>query len=113
MCAFEVTWEVEQSPIVCPLHIQIRREPRLSLLLMEDDDGARPALLMNDGPFKGQNSLDLLKESADWVEERIFGAIRRAGFDPNEARSLGNFMPLPKLNGGLLNYPTEDEALDP
>lgn len=87
------------------------RGPRLSLLIMEDDDGARPALIMNDGPFKGRNSLDLLNESADWVEARIFAALQRAGFDPNEARSLGTFMPMPKLKGGsLLSDLTGDEA---
>lgn len=85
------------------------RENRLSLLSIEDD-GARPILMMNDGPFKGQNSLDLLNESAGWVEERIFSAIRRAGFDPNEARNLGNFMPLPTLSSSILGGPKGHES---
>lgn len=88
------------------------RGPNLSLLIMENDDDARPALMMNGGPYQGQNSLDLLKESAEWVEDRIFAAIRRAGFDPDEQRSLGSFIPLVKSEGGLLNAPTEDEATD-
>jgi len=70
----------------------VRAQP-LTLLGSLDDD-ARPLLLMRDGPFKGRNSLDLLKEGADWVEARIFAAIRRAGLDPDEKRNLVNFLPL-------------------
>lgn len=80
------------------------RPARLSLLMI-DDDGARPALLMRDGPFKGRNSLELLKESADWAESRIFSAIKRAGFDPNESRNFVDFMPLPNLRPSLLEPP--------
>jgi hypothetical protein len=68
------------------------RAARLSLLML-DDDGARPVLLMKGGPFEGRNSLELLKEGADWVEARIFGAIRKAGFDPEEERGLVHFQP--------------------
>jgi hypothetical protein len=57
---------------------------------------------MRSGPFEGRNSLDLLKEGADWVEARIFAAIRRAGLDPDEERGLGSFQPRPKLTGGIL-----------
>lgn len=64
---------------------------RLSLISMYNDDGARPVLRMNGGKFSGRNSLDLLMESADWIEERIFGAIRRAGFNPDEERNMSNF----------------------
>ncbi|EIM73496.1 hypothetical protein A33O_14946 [Nitratireductor aquibiodomus RA22] len=78
------------------------RGPKLSLLIMEDDDGAKPAILMKEGLFKGRDSLELLRDGADWVEERIFSAVRRAGFDPEEARSLASFLPLPKIKGGLL-----------
>lgn len=82
------------------------RAPRLSLLIIEDD-GARPMLLMRDGPFKGRDSLDLLRESADWVEARIFAAVRRAGFDPDENRNLFDFLPLPPTPKGLLSGPAE------
>ncbi|MER9493977.1 hypothetical protein NKI86_19360 [Mesorhizobium sp. M0320] len=77
------------------------RVTQLSLLGLADDD-AKPVLLMKGGPFEGRNSLDLLKEGADWVEARIFGAIRRAGFDPEEWRGLVHFQPRPTLKGGIL-----------
>lgn len=72
------------------------RAPNLSLLMLNDDD-ARPMLLMRSGAYAGRDSLDLLKESADWVEERIFNAIRRAGFDPDEDRGLVHFQPRPRI----------------
>ncbi|RCS22685.1 hypothetical protein DUT91_17605 [Phyllobacterium salinisoli] len=83
------------------------RAARLSLLMM-DDDGARPVLLMKGVQFEGRNSLELLKEGADWVEAHIFGAIRKAGFDPEEHRGLVAFQPRPKLKDGLLNYLNEN-----
>lgn len=75
------------------------RAARLSLLLLEEDN-AHPVLLMRDGPFRGRNSLELLKEGADWVEARIFNAIHRAGLDPDEERSLVQFLPRPKPSSG-------------
>ncbi|MEP0339454.1 MAG: hypothetical protein ABJ388_08850 [Alphaproteobacteria bacterium] len=64
------------------------------LMSIKPDD-AMNVLLMRGGHYHGRNSLELLQESADWVEERIFSAIRRAGFDPNESRTLGGFVPAP------------------
>lgn len=64
---------------------------------MLDDDDARPMLLMRSGAYVGRDSLDLLKESADWVEERIFNAIQRTGFDPDEDRGLVHFQPRPRI----------------
>ncbi|MFC4624270.1 hypothetical protein ACFO1V_03355 [Daeguia caeni] len=78
-----------------------RAQPFTLLDMLSDD--ARPLLLMRDGPFKGRNSLDLLKEGADWVEARIFSAIRRAGFDPDEERGLVHFQPRPKPAATLLS----------
>jgi hypothetical protein len=69
--------------------------------------------MMKGGPFQGRNSLELLKEGADWVEARIFGTIRRAGFDPEEDRGLVYFQPRPKLVGGLLTNLSDDEATQP
>ncbi|MER9776274.1 hypothetical protein [Mesorhizobium sp. M0220] len=83
------------------------RATRLSLLALADDD-AKPVLLMKGGPFEGRNSLDLLKEGADWVEARIFGAIRRAGFDPEERRGLVHFQPRPTLKGSILGDLSDD-----
>lgn len=76
----------------------------ISLLMLGNLEGAKPVILMRDGEFQGQNSLDLLKEGANWVEDRIFSAIRRAGLDPDERRSLGSFSlpPAADLTGGVL-----------
>lgn len=60
------------------------------ILSLKSDD-ATPVLLMRGGHYDGQNSMDLLRESAEWLEQRIFGAIRRAGFDPEESRKIGTF----------------------
>ena len=66
------------------------RHSRMSILHIKPED-AEYVLIMRGGPYKNRNSLDLLKESAEWVEARIFGAIRRAGFDPDENRNVVNF----------------------
>ena len=76
--------------------------PAPSLLEVEPKD-AGAVLIMRSGPYKDHNSLDLLKEGAEWVEERIFGAIRRAGFDPDEDRNLVNFQKRPPVEKGLLS----------
>jgi hypothetical protein len=59
-------------------------------------------LIMRGGHYKNHNSLDLLKESADWIQARIFGAICRAGFDPEEYRRIGDFQKRPPTHGSLL-----------
>ncbi len=59
-------------------------------------DGASRVLLMRNGIYAGRNSLDLLIEASDWVEARIFAAIRRAGFEPEEQRSIYDFRAPPK-----------------
>ncbi len=64
----------------------------MSLLCIKPDE-VETILLMRKGLYKNQNSLDLLKQSADWVETRIFNAISRAGFDPDEQRNLVSFKP--------------------
>ncbi|MDP2184976.1 MAG: hypothetical protein Q8J93_05850 [Xanthomonadales bacterium] len=73
----------------------------LSLLSLGEDQ-ARRVILMKSGHFKGRNSLELLNESADWVETRIFGAIRRAGYNPEEERGLFHFQPKPTLADSIL-----------
>ena len=45
--------------------------------------------------YKNRNSLDLLKESAEWAEARIYDAIRRTGFDPDEERNVVSFQKRP------------------
>lgn len=70
----------------------------LTLLALAGDD-AKLVLMMRGGRFEGRNSLELLTEGADWVEARIFGAIRRAGFDPEEPRGLVHFQSRPRFQG--------------
>jgi hypothetical protein len=77
------------------------KRPAPTLLEIEPKD-AKPILIMKDGPYKDHNSLDLLKESAEWVEARIFGAIHRAGFDPDEDRNLLDFQKRPPAEKSLL-----------
>lgn len=66
------------------------RPARMSLLDIKPRD-VESVLIMRGGEYKDCNSLDLLKESAEWAEARIYGAIRRAGFDPEEDRNLVTF----------------------
>lgn len=63
---------------------------RISLLSIKPGD-VDNVLIMKSGPHKNRNCLDLLKESADWVEERIYNAIRHAGFEPEERRNVISF----------------------
>lgn len=63
---------------------------RMSLLTFGPED-AKSVLMMRNGYYAGSNSLELLKESAVWAENRIFNAIRRAGFDPEEERNISTF----------------------
>lgn len=66
-------------------------------------------LIMRGGAYKNRNSLELLKESADWVEARIFGAIRRAGFDPNEYRNLVSFQKRSDAIKPLISFDIQNE----
>jgi hypothetical protein len=77
----------------------------LGLLDIKPED-MNNVLLMRTGEYKDHNSLGLLKESADWAEARIFGAIRRASYDPDELRNLSSFQKQPSSQGSLLTDPT-------
>ena len=77
------------------------RPASLSLLDIKPED-MKNVLIMRSGEYKDHNSLDLLKESANWAEARIFGAIHRAGYDPEENRNLQNFQKQPPAQGSLL-----------
>jgi hypothetical protein len=70
----------------------VRPAERLSLLSVRAQD-VPTVLIMKGGYYKDRNSLDLLKESAQWIEARIFGAIGRAGFEPDELRTFLTFQP--------------------
>lgn len=71
----------------------------LGSLLISDE--VKPVLLMRSGLYEGRNSLELLEEAADWVEARIFAAIQRAGFDPDERRSAWDFHKMPTSEVGV------------
>jgi hypothetical protein len=66
---------------------------------------ARPKLLMKAGRFAGEDSIDLLRQSANWIQCRIFDAINRAGYDPEEKRGMYDFRRMPEAkveNLGIL-----------
>lgn len=65
-------------------------KPRVSLLSMRPEE-AKSVMVMGPGRFEGQNAIDLLQNAASWIEDRLFSAIRRAGFDPDEERSTRTF----------------------
>lgn len=79
----------------------MRRVTSLATLFLEQD-GARPFILMRSGYYAGRNSLELLNEGANWVEERVFSTIRRAGFNPDEYRNVATFAPRPTLRSDLM-----------
>lgn len=70
--------------------------PKLSLLDVRPEK-SRSVLLMRSGHYKGRDSLQLLQESSEWVEDRIYAAIRRAGYNPEEMRNIATFKAPPSL----------------
>jgi len=78
-----------------------QRAANISLLDLRKDD-ERSVLLMRHGKYKGRDSVELLKESAEWVENRIFAAIGRAGFSPDERRNLVTFQKQEIASAALL-----------
>jgi hypothetical protein len=84
--------------------------PAHNSLLIVNDDGARPVLLMQSGPFAGRNSIELLRESAEWVETRIVASIRRAGFDPEEKRNLATFSGQPAQSASIKSLLSGDDT---
>jgi hypothetical protein len=79
--------------------------PDLSLLSRRPADG-RSVVMMSSGYYEGRDSLELLHEGAQWVEDRIHNAIRRAGYEPDEERRLHDFTERPKperFQGGILS----------
>ncbi|MFC3162448.1 hypothetical protein [Ciceribacter thiooxidans] len=83
-------------------------QPKFSLLDIRPAD-ARSVLRMRGGFYSGQDSLELLKDSAAWVEERIYSAIRRAGYSPEEHRNVATFQKRPSLaDASLLGSAASD-----
>lgn len=69
-------------------------EEKFNMLQFPRDD-SQSVVIMRSGYYKGRNSLELLHEGADWVEDRIVAAIKRAGLDPDEERRLFDFTKSP------------------
>ncbi|MCA3513134.1 MAG: hypothetical protein IOB85_02075 [Methylobacterium sp.] len=68
-------------------------------------------LVMRNGHYAGRNSIELLSESMHWVEDRLLGAIRRAGFDPDEKRNVRTFEKMPKVETrGLLSFDSKRDS---
>lgn len=67
-----------------------KAEPSLTLLSLVGGD-FQSEILISEGSYKGHKALTLVTESANWVRERIFSAIERAGLDPEEKRNLVTF----------------------
>jgi hypothetical protein len=84
------------------LHPDGKKEaPPLSLLAVKPEN-AKSLLEMRDGIFRSRDSLELLRESADWIQGRIFNALARAGFDPEEYRRFSDFQPKTTSKSSLL-----------
>ncbi|OYX66429.1 MAG: hypothetical protein B7Y88_05555 [Sphingomonadales bacterium 32-64-17] len=71
----------------------IQSPPTLLGRLVASSD-VSPSLLMKGGEYEGFDSVALLAQASEWIEERIFSSIRRAGFDPEEKRGVSNFEPI-------------------
>ena len=78
--------------------------PTISLFMIKPET-ANSVLMMKHGFYEGRNSLELLKEGASWVRARIFNAIERAGFKPDELRRIGDFELKAPLGKGLFSIP--------
>ncbi len=65
--------------------------PQLSLLDVARES-EQMVLFLRRGHFKGQNSMELLRQCAELVEELIFGAIKKAGYEPNEEVYIRDFV---------------------
>ncbi|MXO71575.1 hypothetical protein [Alteraurantiacibacter buctensis] len=76
---------------------EVQAPPSILGGLLGRGDGS-PIILMRNGFYKGQDSCNLLEQAADWVQDRIFAAIGRAGYDPDEKRGASNFERMPETN---------------
>lgn len=76
-------------------------EPARINILAGAPENVEFVLAMRGGLYDGRNTLELLREGADWVEARLFAAIHRAGFDPNEERNAVTFEPRPPATNGF------------
>jgi len=81
--AYEVWMDEDNKPL-----------PNSPSLLSFRSPNERCVISMKHGPFKDRDSLELLNESAEWVENRILNAILRAGYFPDELRNIVTFLPL-------------------
>ena len=63
-------------------------------LLSVMEEGEKQALLIKSGHYAGHHALELLTEAVNWTEAYILGAIRKAGYDPNERRQIATLLPV-------------------
>ncbi|MFK5596820.1 hypothetical protein ACFZ8E_07425 [Methylobacterium sp. HMF5984] len=82
----------------------------IAMMMSAEHDDARPVILMREGFYAGRDSLELLHESADWVEARIYDAIGRAGYHPDEYRNAFDFSEMPKPPKTLLDALSNDDS---
>jgi hypothetical protein len=66
------------------------KQRTFSLLDIRPEDH-QTVLLMKKGAYEGRDSVELLREGAEWAKERVFSAIRRAGLNPDEERNIMTF----------------------
>ncbi|MEX0970211.1 MAG: hypothetical protein WD046_07195 [Paracoccaceae bacterium] len=71
-----------------------RSTPSIHSLLMTPEN-KKTIIEMKHGMYKGRDSIELLEEAAYWIKSRIYSAVERAGFNPDEERSYSNFQPRP------------------
>ena len=72
----------------------VQSPPTILGRLMSESE-ARPKIMMKAGRYEGADSVELLHEAADWVQNRIFGAVERAGYNPDEKRGIYDFRKMP------------------
>ena len=59
-------------------------------------------LVIREGRYEGSKAIDIIIESQEWVESRIFSAIRSAGLDPMEERNAVTFEKRPPIDPSFL-----------
>lgn len=76
----------------------VKKTFRSLLSIMEE--GEKETLLIKSGPYEGRLALEVLTEAVQWIEDYIFDAIRKTGYDPHESRRTTALLP-PLQSKGL------------
>jgi hypothetical protein len=88
-------------------------------LLSFMEEGEKETLVIGSGHYKDRQALEVLSEAIEWVENYIFSAIKKAGYDPEEKRYAGSLQPIAlapasartALLGDLLEEISTDKTL--